>query len=120
MINQERRGFPRIDDDSISLKLKAGSFDAIAHTLNLSASGIYCKIDKEMPAMSRVNLVLMIPDMSKEDRPIKTMEVSGVVVRQHPVIIGGQTKHYDVAIFFDDLSAKERDLIKAYVSRKKS
>jgi len=120
MVYQERRSFPRIDDDSLSLKLKIGSFDTVAHTLNLSASGIYCKIDKEMPPMSRVNLVLMIPDMSRDDRAVKTLEVSGVVVRQHPVIIDGQTKHYDVAIFFDDLSAKDRELITSYISRKKT
>jgi hypothetical protein len=66
--------------------------------------------------MSRVKLVLMFPDKggSKENR--KVLEVSGVVVREHPVIINNETKHYDVAIFFDDLGQKEKEVISEYIS----
>lgn len=119
MPGEERRKFPRIKDEGLTLELKLGDFDAITHTLNLSASGIYCKIDKEIPLMSRVNLILMMPDASGDDAMVKSLEVSGVVVRGHPVIINGETKHYDVAIFFDDLSSKNREIISNYISRKK-
>ena len=112
MVAQERRIFPRIDDQGLSLELKTGDFDTITHTMNISASGLYCKIDREIPLMSRVNLMLMLPDS-------KGVEVSGVVVREHPVIIDGVTKHYDVAIFFDDLSSKNREAISSYISNKK-
>lgn len=118
MVDQERRSFPRIHDEGLSLKLKTDSFDTITHTLNLSASGICCKIDKEIPLMSRVRLVLMLPETSSESKA--TVEVGGVIVREHPVIIDGTTRHYDVAIFFDDLSEKNRQTILNYIlSRKK-
>ena len=117
-MSEERRKFPRIKDDIVSLKLNLGDFDTIAHTLDISASGLYCKIDKEIPLMSRVKLILMIPDSSKERESAKHLEVDGVVVREHPVIIDGETKHYDVAIFFDDLSEKDREAISNYISRK--
>ena len=120
MVAEERRQFPRIKDEGLSLKLKLDDFDTITHTLDISASGIYCKADKEIPLMSRVNLVLMVPDPSKEDTlATKSVEVTGVVVREHPVIIDGEIKHYDVAIFFDDLSAKNREIILNYIYRKK-
>jgi len=112
MVEQERRTFPRIHAEGLSLKVKAGDFDTMTHTLNLSASGIYCKIEKEIPLMSRVKLMLMLP----ED---KSIEVDGVVVREHPVIIDGVTKHYDVAIFFDDLLPKNREMIESYISKRK-
>jgi hypothetical protein len=117
MTNQERRSFPRIPDEELSLRLDTGDFDTITHTLNLSASGIYCKIDKEIPLMSRVKLVLMLPNESKSDKT--ALEVSGVVVRGHPVIIDGATKHYDVAIFFEDLGPKDRELISGYIAKQK-
>jgi hypothetical protein len=119
MVSQERRKFPRIKDEGLSLKLNIGDFDTVTHTLNLSASGIYCKIDKEIPLMSRVKLVLMIPEPAKEAKTVKNLEVEGVVVREHPVIIDGQTRHYDVAIFFDNLSSKESEIITDYISKKK-
>lgn len=119
MTNQERRSFPRIHDEGLSLKLNLGDFDSMTHTLNLSASGIYCKVDKEMPLMSRVRLVLMIPDLSKEERPTTSIEVDGVIVREHPVIIDGSTRHYDVAIFFENLSPKNREIVEKYVAAKK-
>lgn len=116
MVDQERRAFPRIHDEGLSLKLGTGDFDIITHTLNVSASGIYCKIDKEIPLMSRVSLKLMLPDVSKDDKT--AVQVSGVVVREHPVIIDGATKHYDVAIFFEDLSPKNRETILSYISKR--
>lgn len=117
MVDQERRAFPRIDDEEVSLKLQTSDFDTITHTLNVSASGIYCKIDREIPLMSRVRLVLMLPGASKDDKA--ALEVGGVVVREHPVIIDGATKHYDVAIFFEDLSQKNREAILNYISKRK-
>ena len=116
MVSEERRKLPRIKDESLSLKLEG--FDSITHTLNISPSGVYCKVDKELPLMSRVKVALMVPDPSKE-AGVRNLEVSGIVVRQHPVVIDGVTKHYDVAIFFEDLSPKDKEAISAYITRKK-
>ena len=119
MPNQERRRAPRIKIEELSLKLRAGDFDAVTHTLNLSASGLYCKVDRELPLMSRIKLMLMIPGASK-DTESKKLEVEGVVVRAHPVIIDGKVKHYDVAIFFDNIEPKAKELITGYIARKKT
>lgn len=119
MINPERRRAPRITDEELSLEVKGGGFDIMTHTLNVSASGIYCKVEKELPLMSRVQLMLMIPDTSSAEKAAKPVEVDGVVVRQHPVIIDGHVMHYDVAIFFENLSAKHREMISSYIARKK-
>lgn len=119
MTSQERRRDPRIHDESLSLRLDAGSFDTVTHTLNVSASGIYCKLDREIPLMSRVKLILMIPDPAGDAKP-KGLEVEGVVVREHPVIIDGKIRHYDAAIFFDNLSPGDRETITQYISRKKA
>jgi hypothetical protein len=113
----ERRHAQRIEDHDLSLKLDG--FDSITHTLNISLSGVYCKVDKELPLMSRVKLMLMVPDASKDGTKTRNLEVTGIVVREHPVIIDGAIKHYDMAIFFDNLSDSDRETISAYISRKK-
>jgi c-di-GMP-binding flagellar brake protein YcgR len=115
MAGQERRTFPRVRDEGLSLKLNSGDFDTVTHTLDISASGIYCKIDKEIPLMSKVRLKLMVPESSKA---VRELDVDGVVVREHPVIIDGVIRHYDAAIFFDNLSPKNREMIQAYIASK--
>ena len=113
MVTTERRSFPRVKDEGLALELHLDDFDTVTHTLNVSASGIYCKIDKEIPLMSRVRLKLMVPD------PVSTpkeLNVDGVIVREHPVIIDGVVKHYDAAIFFDNLSTKDREVIQNYIA----
>ena len=119
MGSQERRIYPRIHDEGLAVKLKAGDYDTITHTMNISASGVYCKVSNDIPLMSRVKVMLMIPELTKDGTAIRDIEVTGVVVRQHPVIIDGQTKHYDLAIFFEDLSPKNREIIANYISQKK-
>lgn len=119
MAPAERRRAPRITDEGLELEVKGGDFDIMTHTLNISASGIYCKVEKEIPLMSRVQLMVMIPDPAKDGKSSIGVEVDGVVVRQHPVIIDGRVKHYDIAIFFENLSPKHRDMIAAYIARKK-
>ena len=117
---KERRKYPRIKDNKIPLKLKAEQFDTtISQSLNISASGVYCKVDKELPLLSRVKIILMLPiDASDKKSKTNKMEVEGVVVREHPVIENGELKHYDLAILFDNLSARDREAIKEYVAQK--
>jgi len=119
MVSEERRKFPRLEDESLSLRLRLDDFDSVTHTLNISSSGVYCKTDKDLPLMSRVKLILVMPDPAKDAVSTKNLEVSGVVVRQHPVIVDGVIKHYDVAIFFEDLSPKDKEAISAYIAKKK-
>lgn len=120
MPNRERRKAPRIRDEELPLRINIGGFDTATHTLNISSSGLYCKVAKEIPLMSRVKLMLMIPDLTKGNKETKGVEVEGVVVRTHPVIIDGQIKHHDVAIFFDGLEPRASELIANYIARKKS
>jgi len=119
--DNERRKYPRVRDNRISLKVKAASFDStISQSLNISASGVYCKVDKEVPLLSRVKIILMLPIDAKTDGgKMAKIETEGVVVREHPVIVDGNVIHYDVAIFFDSLSVKDRESIKVYVSNTK-
>ena len=119
--SKEKRKYPRLKDESISLKVKSGDVDIITKALDISASGVYCKTEKEIPFLSRIKTILVVPknDASGKRKNVK-IETDGVVVREHPVIVDGEITHYDVAIFFDHISAKDRETLLHYTNQKKT
>lgn len=119
MASKDRRVAKRIEDEDLLLKIIIEGYDTSTNTLNISSSGLYCKVDRQIPLMSRVKLMLMIPDPLKTKSEMTGVDVEGVVVRTHPVIIDGKIKHYDVAIFFDTaLEPKAKGLISGYIAGK--
>ena len=114
----EKRKYQRIKDESVSLKVRAGDIDIITKSLDISASGVYCKIEKEVPLLSRIKVLLILPLSKKGSKENVKIETDGVVVREHPVIENGKVAHYDIAVFFDNISAKDKEAILAYINRK--
>ncbi|MBD3379263.1 MAG: hypothetical protein GF408_02255 [Candidatus Omnitrophica bacterium] len=112
----ERREYPRIKDSDISIELSGEGVNTISQSLDVSASGIYCKVDRRIPVMTRVKLSLNIP--VKTGASSKKLEIDGVVVREHPVMKDGRAEHYDVAIFFDSLLPKERKILTDYIENR--
>jgi len=113
----ERRKFPRIKDKGISVQLKGEGFGVITQSLDVSASGIYCKVTEAIPLMTRLEIVLALP--SKRKSSVATLlHIEGVVVREHPVVREGKIEHYDVAIFFNFLSQKDRERLIKYIDGK--
>ncbi|MFH1305279.1 MAG: PilZ domain-containing protein [Candidatus Omnitrophota bacterium] len=116
MQGAERRKFPRIKDKNISIKLLGDGFNTITQSLDVSASGIYCKVSRHMPVMTRVQVVLSIPGKTRAASSMR-MNVDGIVVREHPVKKDGEVQYYDVAIFFNTLLPKERKQLMQYIDR---
>lgn len=114
---KERRRYPRVKDKDISIQLTGGGFDTITQSLDISASGIYCKIAERIPLMTRLQILLSLPNKQKPSEPT-ILNVEGIVVREHPVMKDGRVEHYDVAIFFNSLMPKERDKIIQYINQK--
>jgi hypothetical protein len=115
--NQEKRKYPRVQSD-LSLKLRHDDSDIITKAENISISGVYCKSAKPIPLMSKIRILLLLPKNRQDLKPTKKIETTGVVVREHPVIVEGKIMHYDVAIFFDSLSEKEKEQISEHVNKK--
>jgi hypothetical protein len=113
----ERRKYPRVKDKDISIKLSGEGFETITQSLDVSASGVYCKVSERIPVMTRVQITLTLPGKNKSSRPM-TMDIEGVVVREHPVMKEGRVEHYDVAIFFNALLPRERDLLVKYIEER--
>ena len=113
----ERRKHPRVKDSGIGVQLSGEGVNAITQSLDVSASGIYCKVDRHIPVMTKVEIALTLPGKGGKDS-VKNMNIEGVVVREHPVKENGKIKHYDVAIFFHTLLPKERKVLVDYINKK--
>ncbi len=114
----ERRKHPRLKDKDISIRLSGEGVSAITQSLDVSASGVYCKVDRKIPLMTRVRITLSFPSSGKRSGK-KDMEIDGVVVREHPVKKDGKIEHYDIAIFFNTLMPRERKTLIEYINSKK-
>jgi hypothetical protein len=100
----------------IPLKLADSAFDVITETVDISSSGVYCMVTRSLPLMSKIEVVLLIPGKDLES-PTKKIKCKGVIVRSEPTIVKDSDKaHYNIAIFFTDVSKKDQKLVEEYVS----
>lgn len=107
---QERRKDPRLNHN-VPLKLKAGSFDLATETLNLSSSGVYCQSNTCIPAMTKVNILMLLPDASRNKH--KKINCKGVIVRCEKS--QKSPDKFDTAIFFNEISSRDSECLLHYI-----
>ena len=112
MNKTERRGAPRIAQE-IPLTLGDVGRELATQTTNLSASGTYCALNRFIPAMTKLQVRLEVPDHPKSTSII----CQGVVVRVQPAHVVSKQARYHVAIFFSDLADHDRATIARYVQQ---
>ena len=112
---EERRKHQRVKKQ-VPLKIADKTFDIITETVDISPSGIYCRITRLLPLMSKIEVILLLPSRSNK-RQAKKIRCQGVVVRSEPVILKDTEKaHYNVAIFFTAISKRDQNAIASYVN----
>jgi len=111
----ERRKHPRTEN-ALPLKIFKKGLDVITETRNISCSGVYCRVAKPLPMMSKIGVTLLLPTCRKNKVNSEKVKCNGVVVRSEPEIIEeADSVCQNVAIFFTDLSNKDRNKIAEYV-----
>ncbi len=111
----ERRKNIRVRKN-IPLKLADTAFDIITETVDISSSGAYCRVTRNLLPMSKIEVVLLIPGKDNGS-PTRKMRCKGVVVRTEPAIIKGADKaHYNIAIFFTDISKKDQKIVEDFIA----
>lgn len=107
---QDRRLSPRLNN-SIPLKIQSDAgMDFVTETVNISRSGAYCQVNNFIEPMTKLKLSLLIPSRRGAG---KKVACGGVVVRTEPT---AQDNYYNVAIFFNDISARDAALINDYIA----
>jgi len=106
----EKRKTPRVEE-KLPIKIMEGESGIVVETKNISASGAYLIMDKPMPLMSKVMVVLLIPECEGKNNKV---QCGGTVVRTYPTTLNDKTL-YETAIFFDDITEKSKNIISKHV-----
>lgn len=113
MMTQERRAAPRVAE-RITLAVTDDKTTLQTETKNLSASGAYCLLDQFVAPMTKLQLQFELPGGLRRAK----IRCSGVVVRVEPLVTEAVHGRYHVAIFFTDLSDRDRASISRFVKRR--
>ena len=112
-VAQERRRAPRIAE-RVQVAIRGAADELRTETVNLSTSGAYCTLDRAMTPMTKVQLQFELPNGAKR------VQCEGVVVRVEPVIVNAERGRYHVAIFFTDISDRDRASLARFVQQRLS
>ncbi|MFH1623971.1 MAG: PilZ domain-containing protein [Pseudomonadota bacterium] len=113
---RERRRQPR-QDKRVQFKLGTEDFDIATETLNLSSIGAYCQVNKPIPVMTSLKMLLALPYGDKEGE-CEYVECRGVVVRVEKVVPqSAGSDAYDIAIYFNDIDESVKKKIWHFLER---
>ena len=108
----ERRKYPRVENN-LPVKISSDELDIVTETRNLSCAGAYCRVDKYLEPMTKLQIHLLLPFKKKDKITTKKVSCQGIVVRVEPQ---PDEKHFNVAIYFNDIQQKDIKAISEYVS----
>lgn len=101
----ERRQEPRVKGN-FSIQIADQKSKIIAHTLNISSTGIYCQSNSPLSLFREISILMHLPGSSKP------LEISGAVVRCDKIT---GKKLYNLAIFFWYLAPREKKSLSKYI-----
>lgn len=105
--NDERRRYPR-SRRGMPLMEDQGGPGVLNHVDNISANGVLCHTVKPIPLMTRMRIVLELPNAGAH-----RIDADGIVVRCDPHEQGDD--HFKVAILFTRLSDEDHEAIRQFV-----
>ncbi len=105
----DRRRSIRVDE-KLPFKIGHEAFEAEAHTLNISAHGALCLVEKDIPIMTQIRVSLALPGKGKSKG--KTIRLKAAVVRKERQSKDGP---FLVALYFSDISTADREYLQKYI-----
>lgn len=105
----DRRRSIRVDE-RLPFKIGHESFESEATTLNISAHGALCLVDKDIPVMTQIRLSISLPGKGKA-KP-KAIRLKAAVVRKEKQSPDGP---YLVALYFSDISDSDKEHLQKYI-----
>jgi hypothetical protein len=108
-LHSEKRRYRRIAT-SIPMNLVADKRNVRAEAINLSMSGVCCRVDRPIDMMTCLEVVLLLPEEGAPDE-VKYLECEGIVVRNEKTADG-----YHIAIFFSDIAIDAMRKLTAYIA----
>jgi hypothetical protein len=84
---------------------------------NISESGMLCRTSRKVDEMTLLDIKFELPDSTSFSTDKIWVECRGVVVRCEKKDLGNGELPYEVAIFFDSISKKDKDLLATLVEK---
>lgn len=110
---RDRRRAVRIEE-SLPVHIGHEDYELAVKTVNISANGAMCLVDRDIPLMTQLRIGVSIPTAGKRSKPL-LIRAKGVVVRKDKDPLTGK---YQLAIFFSDLKSADQAHLKDYVERR--
>ena len=110
----EKRHSPRIKR-RVSLKVKFADYDLVGQTHNISCIGAYCTVNKHIPPLSKISIIMLLPLKIGNRDSICNVRCRGEVVRveQNPI----DTKEHNIAIYFDRIRPSDKATLSEYIQQ---
>jgi hypothetical protein len=85
-------------------------------TINVSANGVYFSSPTFIAPLTRLEIVLLLPETigGRSDRK-REVSCEGVVVRSEPESEEKNRSNYDIACFFTGISDADREHLESYI-----
>jgi len=113
MTQVERRTATRVNA-RLAMEITLGADRTRAESLNVSASGVYFSSPTFIPLLTRLRIMLELPDDAGGRGEVA---VDGVVVRTEPEAEEPGEAAYQVACYFTDISERDKARLEAYILR---
>ena len=85
-------------------------------TINVSANGVYFTSKGYIAPLTRLEIVLLLPDAAGEpSKGKREVSCEGVVVRTEPDVQREDSSTYDIACFFTSISDADREHLESYI-----
>lgn len=110
----ERRKCPRVLVD-FPLEFTHPFPREVVQVKDLSLSGICCTTEFQLPEMTRVGIILNLPEARGRFQPKEPIKCEGAVVRCEEKEAGDAGTVYDLAIFFTDIDSDSRNVLKSFI-----
>jgi c-di-GMP-binding flagellar brake protein YcgR len=107
----ERRRSVRIEE-ALPFKIGHQGYELEARTVNISAHGAWCVVEKDVPMMTLLSICLTVPARAGASKRLK---LKGTVVRKEK---DPRTGRVYLAVYFNGLSAADSKLLAAYIERR--
>lgn len=111
----ERRRSIRVDE-ALPFKIGHGGYETLAQTVNISAHGALCLVERNIPLMTQLAVALTIPATSKKAGGSggrgKTLRLKGVVVRREK---DPASERWFLAIFFSQISSEDQTTLRRFI-----
>ena len=105
----ERRRSVRLHE-ALPFRIGHADYEITAKTVNISAHGALCIVDKNIPLMTQLAVALTLP--AKGAKHGKTLRIKGVVVRREK---DPSFERYFLGIYFSAIKSKDQDTLSRFI-----